>query len=230
MLPNREGRFRATILDRGISLTGQNKLTTAVLHFKITEELLNGEWQLCPDDFDIVGYFYVEKKGGSVNTVAVDQLKAALGWDGSDVFWIEDADLTDVIVQLKLGWETYDNKTRIKVQWLDAADSEGRGVQHSDDATRRAIKARLGAKLRANSGGVPAPAPKPKAPPPKTPAGPVVTSSMDAAWAVFTGMYPGKTQDELNTEWFALLGDRNPDKMTAADWGAFVAEMKATPF
>jgi hypothetical protein len=97
----------------------------------------------------------------SANTITIDHLKSAFGWDGRDPFWLQDADFSQHVVQLKLAFETYDNKTRLKVQYVDAEDATPSGVPQADDAARRAIGTRLGSKFRANAGGTPAAAPKP---------------------------------------------------------------------
>ncbi len=177
MLPTREGLFNAHPVEIGIDETGPNKLATCIIRFKLYEELQpSGEWDDCAsDNFEITGYFYVEKKDGSLNTVTIDALKAALGWDGRDPFWLQETDLSEHAVQVKLGFEEYGGKTRIKVQYLNPFGSTGAGgVTKADDATRRTIGNRLGSKLRALSGPVPAPAKptKPAAPPNLPPAKP----------------------------------------------------------
>ena len=60
-------------------------------------------------------------------------------------------------MQIKLAYETYDNKTRLKVQYIDAEDATPTGVPKADDAARRSIATRLGARLRANAGDTPTP-------------------------------------------------------------------------
>lgn len=152
MLPNREGRFKATILDHGVSETGPNNLATFVCQYKPVAELANGEWVDVDEDFEISGYHYLEKRDGSINQVTVDSLKAAFGWDGRDPFWLQDADMSGVVVQIKLGFEDYNGKQRIKVQFVDAEDSTGGSVPKSDDNSRRSLNNRLGSKFRALAG------------------------------------------------------------------------------
>ncbi len=108
--------------------------------------------------------------------------------------------------------------------------------------------ARLGHKLRAHSGGKPAPAPKPTgAPkaPPKPAAAPQAsgapassaksTSTMDAVWALFAKWAEGKgaSQDELNKTWFdaikAVCGHEDAEKVTPEQW-AQVADKLPVPF
>ena len=173
MLPNREGLFNAYPVEIGIDETGPNNLATCIIRFKLYEELQpSGEWDDCAsDNFEITGYFYLEKKDGSLNTVTIDALKAALTWDGRDPFWLQEAELSEHPVQVKLGFEEYGGKTRIKVQYLNPFGSTASGgVSKADDATRRSIRNRLGSKLRAMSGPTQAPAqPAKPAGPPKLP-------------------------------------------------------------
>lgn len=226
MLPDREGRFRAGILEHGVAETGPNNLATFVCKFGLIDELVNGEWVgLGPEEsgLDITGYFYLEKRDGSINTVTVDQLKAAFGWDGRDPLWLQDSDFGQLTVQVKLEYELYNNQQKLKVRYVDAADAEGRGVPKADDATRKSLSTRLGSKLRALAGGTPVntpkPAGKPAAPPvvpkpaPKTSAAPSAkTATMQQAWEVFAKECPkGWGQKDIESEWFRVLGELFPD-------------------
>lgn len=232
MLPSREGLFNAYPVEIGIDETGPNKLATCIIRFKLYEELqASGEWADCADEkWEITGYFYLEKKDGSLNTVTIDALKAALGWDGRDPFWLQETDLAEHAVQVKLGFEEYGGKTRIKVQYLNPFGSTGGGgVTKADDATRRTIGNRLGSKLRALSGPAPAPAKptKPTAPPKLPPAKPKAqptapptapapkpepalqpaeaprdpaSATMDEAWAEFCKSCPPPKWDQAAVE------------------------------
>lgn len=161
MLPNREGRFKASITEHGLAETGPNRLATFICKFGLTSELAGGEWIAVDDQLDITGYFYLEKKDGSINTVTVEQLKSAFGWDGRDPLWLQDSDFGGLTVQVKLEFEMYDGKQKLKVRYVDAEDAGPGGVPKADDSTRKSLSTRLGSKLRALAGGSPAPAPKP---------------------------------------------------------------------
>jgi hypothetical protein len=155
MLPNCEGRFKAAILEHGVSETGPNHLATFICRFQLIQELGNGQWRPVDEDLDITGYFYLEKRDGSINTSVIDSLKSAFGWDGRDPLWLQDTDFvgSGLIVQVKLAFEQYQGKTRLKVQYVDAENSTGGpgNVPRADDSTRRSLANRLGAKLRANA-------------------------------------------------------------------------------
>ena len=250
MLPSREGLFNAYPVDIGIDETGPNNLATCIINFRLYEELQpSGEWADCShENFDISGYFYLEKKDGSLNTVTVDALKAALGWDGRDPFWLQETDLSAHAVQVKLGFEEYNGKTRIKVQYLNPFGSTGGGgVTKADPTTRKSIANRLGSKLRATAGPAPVPA-KPAAQPKLPPAKPKVAPSpkplpepgpqqqapwqttMEQAWEEFVKCCPPPKWDQAATEkeWFRILAElfpgKQPDQLTPADWGVMLAE------
>ena len=177
MIPNREGLFNACPVNVGVDETGPNKLATCIINFRLYEELQSsGEWEDCSDaNFEVTGYFYLEKKDGSLNTITIDALKSALGWDGRDPFWLQDTDLSQHAVQLKLAFEEYNGKTRLKVQYLNPYGSTGSGgVTKAEGAAKTAIRNRLGSKLRAIAGPAQPATAKPAAPPKLPPAKPKV--------------------------------------------------------
>ena len=240
MLPNREGRFKATILEHGVSETGPNNLATFIVKLQLIQELGNGQWNPVDEDLDITGYFYLEKRDGSLNTITIDALKSAFGWDGRDPLWLQDSDFNGHVVQVKLAFEEYQGKTRLKVQYINAENSTGGGVPRADDNTRRSLANRLRAKLRANAGGTPAPAskpapgsrpapptaarPKPAPTPPSAeqPFQPPATAAApadrplnaDTAWAAFQGHFDKPNVDPklIEGEWFRILGDMFPGR------------------
>jgi len=240
MLPNREGRFKARILDHGVDMTGPNKLATFVCQFHLVQEFIGDEWESVVEDFDIIGYFYLEKRDGSLNTITIDNLQDAFGWDGREAMWLQDADMSHLVVQVKLGWETYDGKTRLKVQYVNEENATPMGVPCANEVTRRAISARLGAKLRANAGGTstPAPAPKPGSRPgvPKSkPTDSTTGLTMQQAWDEFVKICAGD-ENEQGDKWFkeieAMFPGKKPEELTAEQWARFAKEVpeKVLPF
>lgn len=230
MLPNREGLFHAYLANVGVDETGPNNLATCIINFRLFQELSGGEWTGCEDeDLDITGYFYLEKKDRSLNQITLDALKAALGWDGRDPFWLQDTDLSGKAVQVKLGFEEYNGKTRLKVQFLNPYGSTGGGaVTKADETKRRSMSTRLGAKFRAMAGAAPASPPKPAAPPAPPKAAPPAPepeeSTLEEAWAAFAASDGAKKLDQegLEKEWFRILADlfpgKQPDDLTPAEW------------
>jgi len=127
MQPDRDGRFRACVLDRGVNETGPNKLCTLVLRLGLTEEYVNGEWRdITDEELDIVTYCYIEKRDGSLNEFQIDMLKGAFGWSGMDPFWFEDQQ-TLPPVQAALEWEEYNGRKRVRVRYINSYDSEPAG-------------------------------------------------------------------------------------------------------
>ena len=245
MIPNREGLFNAYPAEIGVDETGPNKLATCIIKFRLYEELQgSGEWDGCDaDNFEITGYFYLEKKDGSLNSITIDSLKAALGWDGRDPFWLQETDLSQHAVQLKLAFEEYNGKTRLKVQYLNPFGSTGTGgVKKADDTTKTSIRNRLGSKLRAVAGPAPAAAPKaastpPKLPPakpkqtpppvkPTTKSAPGNEATMEQAWDEFIKHCdPAKwDQQAVEQEWFRILAElfpgKQPDQLSPTEWAA----------
>lgn len=224
MLPDREGRFKATVLDCGVAETGPNLLTTFTCQLRLTQELVGDEWMPIREDFGIVGYFYIEKRDHTLNSITIDNLKAAFGWDGRDVFWLQDADFSRHVVQIKLGFETYDGKTRIKVQYIDAEDAVPMSIPRADDSMRRSISARLGPKLRAAVGGSPAPAPVPTGVPTEK-----TGITMAQAWEAFAKLCPrDDSRENLEKKWFGCLETMYPGKLPSQlgdeDWEAFITQ------
>ena len=196
----------------------------------------------CPIDevFEITGYSYLEKKDGSLNAFTLDKLKASFGWDGRDPLWLQDADLSETVVQITLGYEQYNGRDRIKVQFIDPEDATGGAVPHADDSIRKAIKTRLGAKLRALAGSSPRSTTKPsgrpkppKAPPKSTGTAPAKApeSTLEEAWAAFVPACQEVNiteQQGMEGLWFRILSelfpDKQPEDFTAADRGVVLVE------
>jgi hypothetical protein len=232
MLPTREGRFKAVIIERGVDETGQNKLATFIARFRLTDELVNGEWLPLPPEeagFEITGYFYLERKDGSINDRTVASLKSSLGWDGCDPFWLADTPMDDKIVQVTVESDEYEGKTKMKVGWINPGDSTGGNgsIPNASPERRRAIASRLGAKFRAT--GTPAPAPKPTTAAPKAaPARkPVPTATREQAWEKFCGCIPdGTTEEAINDAWGTAMQKAGiTDDATPAQWASFIGKL-----
>jgi len=146
---------------------------------------------------------------------------------------------------LKLAFEEYNGKTRLKVQYLNPYGSTGAGgVTKAEGAAKTAIRNRLGSKLRALAGPAqpaqakpPAspklPPAKPKAPPTSAP--PSVPAStpkpqangeatMEQAWEEFVKHCPPEKWDReaIEKEWFRIIAElfpgKQPDELSGAEW------------
>jgi hypothetical protein len=253
-LVNREGRFKARIEDCSVSETGDCNLFTFTARFILVEEYheAESEWyDISANGEGVVGYFYLEKKGqfepgsnskrrpNELNTFAIAALKDALGWDGCDIFALQNADYSSTVVQLVIVIDTYNNRSRPKVKYINAENSEpASGVQRANDATLQMISNRIGSKLRANAGGTPRPAPTPTTPRPAAPpvappkaatTPPPRAATMDEAWGLFVAAWPANLpDDDRERQWFRILAELFPGKavesLAAADWQRFADE------
>ena len=255
-LANRAGRFRAQVLDQGFSETGPNKLVTFIPRFRLIEEAADDEWRdVSEEAMEITAYVYLERRDHAVNDVALKQLIEAFGWDGRDAFWLEDQrPLIDC--QVTLDFEEYQGRRRLKVQWINAFDSEPTGIQHSTEDQRKQIRARLGSKLRSMAGGAPAakPAARPqtatpatappapaRAPAPPTapqpqPDGEARPSTMNEAWDVFYSKAQKlKLQEkQIGDCWYRAIervsGGQDATKVTPEQWAAIAMKGPELPF
>ena len=248
MMPNREGLFHAYPIAVGLAETRENKLLQVVIQYRLFEELAGGEWVDCAsENMEITGYHILEKRDHSLNENTIESLKAALGWDGRDPFWLQDSaqQLSQQPVQVKLGVEEYNGAQNLKVQFLNPYGAKAGGVPRADDDMRRAVGNRLGSKFRALAGGTPANPPRPAGSPaapagarpaPPKPAAPTTapataaTATMEQAWEEFTKHCPPPKWDQAATEaeWFRILADLFPGKQPAAlsgaDWAVMLAQ------
>lgn len=239
MLPNRDGRFLATIAEVGINESGKPPKLCVVLTFNLSQEKTADGWKnIESEGMSIPGYFYLEKNDGSLNDKTIDNFKEVLMWDGKTIEKLTQA--KEALVQVTLGWDEYEGKRRIRVQWLNKSDSEP-GVKHDPDAVKRA-QSRLGAKLRAYSGGSAVPATTPPATPPQVAAPaassdgfPWEASSADACWSEFTKKFPNLPQAAIGKGWNDLIQRTHPgcadiNTLTPEQWGEVWAEMNKPDF
>jgi len=251
MLANREGLFHAYPSEIGLGESRQAKLLQVSIRYRLFEELIDGQWTDCSsENLEITGYHILEKRDHSLNENTIEALKAALGWDGRDPFWIQDNadDLAGRPVQVKLAFEEYNGSQSLKVAFLNPYGSRGGGLAKADEDMRKAVSNRLGSKFRALAGGTPAnppkPAGKPSAPKPAAPpakaappqvsaAAPKATSTMEEAWGEFSRHCPlppeGKwDQESTEKEWFRILAGlfpgKQPDQLTPSDWAVMKAQ------
>lgn len=239
MQADREGDFKASILEHNVNTTGPNDLTTFICGFLLVSERVGGDWEPVEGDLELMHYFYLENRDSSLNDINLKSIEKAFGWDNGDMQWLQDTDFSELLVRVTLEFETFDGKTRLKVRYLNHVDSVA-GIGPADSKTMMAMQAKLGAKLRARRGGVPRPAPapqagtKPKAAPTakpaaasrstKPPAAKIMTQN--EAWVAFNNLMPGANNELIESEWFRIRNEVFPkceqDKMTPTDWAAFI--------
>lgn len=219
MQANREGIFHANPIDMGVNQMGPNKLVVVTVQLRLFEEFRDSDWADCvSEELEITGYFYIERKDGSLNDFVIDFLKGALGWDGRDALWFQDADLSEHSVQAKLVYDEYEGQKRLKVQRLKPYGSAIGGVSKADETTKSKIRERLGSKLRAASK---APAtPRASSPDPQSkvddPQESSTTSTEKEAWGEFVKHTSGEkwTDEARNEQWFRIVNELFPGKQT----------------
>ncbi len=182
-------------------------------------------------------YQSLTTKDGAINTRCIANLRSAFpGWDGTDPFWFETADLgayeVDIVVEHEDG---RDGNTYAKVAWINPRGGRGAALPKSGD--RNAILAKYGSRFRALAGGAAAPAPKPP-PPPAPPAAdppadapedappqaePPRTAEMQDCWRKLCEKNPGKDRAALTQIWWQVIksvgGEKPQGDFTAEDWG-----------
>lgn len=248
MKADREGRFKVKITKHGlIANEADNRLAFAV-EAVFLEEMTPAGWRVLgpgDDEMTMTGWFNVINKDGTLNDRSCGNIKAAVGWDGRDPFWLQEADLCEQVVQATLLRETFETKsgvTKTELQWkyIDSADSEG-SVGRVSDEKKRAIMAKFGAMFRASAGGAPAPAPAAKGKPtaPKPPAAKkampkamppaVAPSTMEACWDKWCEIYPDAPAGPWLKQLAKLFPDKGADDITGEQWGKFLYMLTPAP-
>ena len=247
MLPAREGRFLARVLDRGVDETGPNDLLTCTCDYQIVHEQTSEGWADVPDDWRITGYHYLFMTNGAINTNTIKQLKGAFGWDGRDPFDLQEMELPeDHLVMVDIAFEEYKGNVKPKVKWVDSKDATGGGVSKADDQKKKALASKYGSQFRAAAGGYPVAAPKtagkPAVPavkpaaaaPAKKKAAPKLSTQTEC-WELFTDQSKDITAEERSERWWAAIekfmpGCDSTDTWTPEQWGAFRDAVDGIPF
>jgi len=218
--------------DAGVFLSGANKLTCLSMKFNILQEWNGETWEDVSAPLDIIGYFYIEKRNGELNSYTIDNLMEVFPWDGRDPYWFEDCfdQVKPVAVSITCEFESYGGKNRLKVRYLNPPDSVGPGgVEHSTPDSRRAVNAKLAAKLRAHSPPKTTETPHRKRGPEKR------TSDADEAWNALVKRAPdGTTQAQLDSAWASILrvagGGKAEEDFRPEDWGTALTEAEKFHF
>lgn len=218
MLPKIEGRYIAQPIEWTVEESGDNRIPTFVCKFDLLQVLQNEGWNDVSDQ-QIIGYFFIFKKDGTINTNTVDSLKAALGWDGRGISSLADGEWSHTEVQLTIGSEEYKGKTQMRVKYINPRDWTPTGLE-KDPQVVQSLEAKYGAKLRALAG--PASAPTAPSKPAASNGDAATQSARKMAWEAFQKKHPGKSNDELIQPWRdqikAVIPDRNSQTFTGADW------------
>lgn len=171
----REGIFKAKPLTWGV-FQADSGAVGIQMSFLILAQLDGSEWVSWADaeDHTVYGTIWVVKKDGSIVVKNVEDMYAALGWEGgmAEV----SGPVPDRVVQVTVKVEEYKGKTQYKVAFI-APENYVPGPQGAAPEDVKKIDARFGSLLRAAAagakraagGGAPKPAASASraAPPPK---------------------------------------------------------------
>jgi len=150
-LLNQPGTFKAMPMGWDISKKDDSKSVAMVIQFHILEALGDdNQWQDWREyqPQEITGYFYVVKKDGNINTVQVEQLAKAIGWNGDISLGTLRNGPPEKACQIVVEWEEYNGKDRLKIKWINPEDYTP-GLKQSDDSTVQNVAAVYGSQLRA---------------------------------------------------------------------------------
>ena len=121
---DREGIFRARIIDHAVS-TSKNGFPQWVADLLFTEiyDPDTDQWVECHEWEMIATGYFVLAGGNNEVTSNHQQVKEALNWPGRTVSSLNDMDLSELTVQVRVVRDNYQGKDTLKVSWLDKADA-----------------------------------------------------------------------------------------------------------
>jgi len=149
------------------------------MKFLVLAELDGKDWLSWSEyeEHHVYGDWFVVKKDGTINTDAVEQLVACIGWDASLGSIVGSP--PDVVVQISVKPDEYRGETRYKASWMNPEDFVPAPQGESPEEVRQ-LDARFGSLLRAAAGAAKAKPkaakPKPATVPPSEPSGPAPLS------------------------------------------------------
>lgn len=149
-LVDRESTFRGRIVDHAVSLT-KNEFPQFVCKL-VAKEIYDEDEKVWVnwadvDENEITAYLVLYGRDGE--TLNCTQVKKATGWDGLSFQQLNDADLSNVTVQFRAEYRTYQDKTTLQVTWFDEADAEpGRSVRKLDKSELKSLDAKYKSMLK----------------------------------------------------------------------------------
>lgn len=203
-MPNQvdsEGVFKFEVLESAIGITNKSSFPQWVARLKAKEKYIESKEEMehfkltapgyVPWDFDeeIIAYLVLFKSVDTFTTegkektsmLNYDQLKLALGWDGTEFDTLADGSYVGKVIQGRTKNEEYDGKVSLKVSWIDSVDAPP--TRELKSLAPDAISA-LTKKLQINVKKVAAAPAKPVLPgKPSTPAASVPSSAASSATA-----------------------------------------------
>ena len=151
-LIDRAATFRGKVVGHGVSLT-TNEWPQFVLNLVATE-IYDDEEKVWVDWTDveqneITAYVVLIGKNGE--TPSFNQIKKIFNWDGAAFRVLDDGDYSEVGIQFRVEEDTYLEKTRLKVAWIDEYDAEpGRSVRKLNPDEMKKLDAKYAQLLKAS--------------------------------------------------------------------------------
>jgi len=150
-LIDRAATFRGKVIDHGVSFT-QNEFPQFVCKLQAVEIYDDDEkvWVDWTDMADNEITAYLVLFGRSGETLNFNQVKKAFKWDGASFQSLNSGDYSELGVQFRVEEDTYENKTRLKVTWIDEYDAEpGRSIRKLNPDEMKKLDAMYASKLKA---------------------------------------------------------------------------------
>jgi len=148
---DRAGTFRGNIVEHAVSTT-TNGFPQFVCKLIATEiwdedEKIWVDWSEY-DVNEITAYLVLFGSAGE--TLNCQQIKKALNWDGLSFLGLDAGDYSEVKIQFRVVEHTYEEKTRLQVEWIDEYDAApGSVVRKLDPAEIRKLDAKYAQYLKA---------------------------------------------------------------------------------
>jgi len=155
---DRTGIFKAVPKSWGIKTPEGSASVAVSIRFTITAQLEDRVWTDWTgfEEHTVYGDFWIVGKNGNVRPEAVEELVAALGWNG-DLRSVKGSP-PRVLVQITVKSEENNGTTYFKAAWIKPGDySPHPGAAKAEDVA--GLQARYGSLLRAAASTVKAPTP-----------------------------------------------------------------------
>ena len=122
---DREATFRGNIVNHAVSLT-KNEYPQWVAELKAIEIWDDDDkvWVDWTDVEENGAIAYLVLFGGKGETLTCTQVKKATGWDGLSFTGLNELDLSETIIQFRMEYNTYNDKTTLQVAWIDEENAE----------------------------------------------------------------------------------------------------------
>lgn len=125
-LIDRASTFRGKVVDHavGVSTNGWEQLECKLVATEIWDEEDQVWVNLADVELDaneIKAYIYLRGKSG--DTLSHNQVKKVFNWNGTSLRELNDGNYSEVGIQFRVEEDTYQEKTQLKVAWIDEYDA-----------------------------------------------------------------------------------------------------------